>query len=186
MTWYPSYVQFFIACTRGNELKLQRVAELLYCAFCVYGADITSEYDDRTMPAIIKKEIPEMTCCKAYPWDETEDRSILKEFKSVMDDPNMIWVHVVTYNENPALEEFTMYTNFELVKEGKATQKDFDRFLERNLGKICFAFVGSGVEEIVNDYYNSLNQDDEDFDYDHVLPGAPLVSIQNTKLYELP
>lgn len=187
MTWYPHYVQFIIACKRGNELKLQKIAELLHSAFCVYGANIDDEFEDTVMPEIIKRELKDIPGATSivFPWGSPEGGkpSIREIFKSTLDDPTMSWIHMVTYNEDPNLEEDTMYSNFELTREGTANQKDFDAFLEKHKGKIGFHFVGSVDGDIVEDYYTKVSSDD-DFDSDILQVGAPFVEVSKIRQWD--
>lgn len=188
MTWYPFYVHFFIACPRGNERKLQRITELLYCAFCVYGANITDEFEDVVMDEIIQTEMPEAIYFVARPWGDDEFSPIPEEYDFAMKDPELSWVYMVTFSQTEGYEEQTLYTNFELSETAHATQEDFDMFLERNTGKIGHHYVGGGTDERVYAYLDSISGDNgrsDDFNYDLLLPGAPFIEIPNVKVCEI-
>lgn len=137
------------------------------------------------MPKIIKQEMPDAIFV-VFPWGAPpDDSSIKSKVGSALDDPAMIWVYMVTYSGDPDLEEDTIYSNFHLIEEGKATQKDFDEFLEKHI-RIGLNFVGSGVDDTVEEYFDSIYDSDgenDDFDFNKVPVRAPFVKPPDTKLW---
>jgi len=173
MIW-SLHTHFLIACRRGNELELQRITQLLWCALIEYGIEIVPDDDEESdsdevakdklkhknelLKKIVRQEmchLPGVMICIDNDGDQNVKRS---DYEAMLNDPLMIWTHAVGHTESDPLCANTIYANFAFVTDGEPTQNNFNKFVAQWPNTFGFNYYDDDSLSVIEKYQHSIDE----------------------------
>lgn len=191
MSW-SIFTDFLIACRRGNELKLQKITQLLWCALIEYGIEIVPDDDEESdneevtsakvkelnelLAKIVHQETQHLPGVVFYVRFDSKKNLNHSDFEELFNDPLMIWTHAVGCGENDLVVGDFIYANFAFVSEGEPSQTDFDKLVSHWPNTFGFNYIEDEYLPAIAEYQHTI-------DGPTISVGAPYVIRAKFKLY---